>query len=100
MEKEKSSQLFYTIIYTFQMQTMVHLGKIANPATNKVERELDSAAMSIDIIEMLEDKTKGNLSEEESKYIQTVLTDLRLNYASEKNKPEEPEKKDSPEENK
>lgn len=97
MEKDKATQLFYSILYTFQMQTMIHLGKIPNPATNKTETDLEAAAMSIDIIEMLEEKTKGNLSEDENRFLQEALTNLRLNYAVEKNKPREAIPEEKPE---
>ena len=100
MEKDKSTQLFYTIVYTFQMQTLINLGKISNPATNKTETDLDAAAMSIDIIEMLEEKTKGNLTEDENRFLQEALTNLRLNYAAEKSKPPETGQEDKPEEKK
>jgi hypothetical protein len=94
MDKEKATGLFYSILYSFQMQTMIHLGKIANPVTNKTEKDLDAAAMSIDIIEMLELKTKGNLTEDENRFLQEALTNLRLNYAAEKDKPQETENKE------
>ncbi len=100
MDKEKATGLFYSILYSFQMQTMIHLGKIANPVTNKTEKDLDAAAMSIDIIEMLEAKTKGNLTEDENRFLQEALTNLRLNFAAEKEKPQEPEAKENTEEKK
>jgi predicted DNA-binding WGR domain protein len=100
MEKDKATQLFYTILYTFQMQTMINLGKIANPATNKTETDLDAAAMSIDIIEMIEEKTKGNLTEDENRFLKEALTNLRLNYTAERNKPQETQQEDKPEEKK
>jgi len=87
MDKEKSSQLFFSLIYSFQMQSMMHLGKIVNPVTNKTEKDLDSASMTIDMLEMLQDKTKGNISDDETKFLSEALTNLRLNFTAEKLNP-------------
>jgi hypothetical protein len=87
MDKEKSSQLFLSLIYSFQMQSMMHLGKIVNPVTNKTEKDLDSASMTIDMLEMLQEKTKGNISDDETKFLSEALTNLRLNFTAEKLNP-------------
>jgi len=87
MDKDKSSQLFFSLIYSFQMQSMMHLGKIVNPVTNKTEKDLDSASMTIDMLEMLQDKTKGNISDDETKFLSEALTNLRLNFTAEKLNP-------------
>jgi hypothetical protein len=89
MENDKYSQLFISLIYTFQMQAMMQMGKLKNPLTEKVERDLDAARLSIDMIEMLSEKTKSNISDDESRFLTQVLSDLRLNYVEESAKPEE-----------
>ncbi len=89
MIDDKNSQLFYSLIYTFQMQAMMQMGKLKNPLTEKVERDLDAARMSIDMIEMLKEKTKSNVSEDENRFLTQVLSDLRLNYVEESAKPED-----------
>jgi hypothetical protein len=99
MENEKLTQLFYSLIYSFQMQTWMSLGKIKNPVTDKVERDLNAAQMTIDIIDMIKEKTKNNLDEQESKFIEQVLADLKLNYVHESSRPDEP-KEEIKEENK
>ncbi len=86
MDSNKSSQLFFSLIYSYQMQVMMHLGKLANPMTNKIEKDLEAAAMMIDMVEMMQDKTKNNLNDEEKRFIETVLSDLRINYVEEKAK--------------
>ncbi len=78
---------FFALVLMFQQSVMLHLGKIANPATGKAARNLVQAKMSIDILEMLSKKTKGNLDKEEEKLISNVLADAQLNYASEAAKP-------------
>lgn len=95
MDKDKLSQLFYTLVSNYQLQTMVMLGKLTNPATNKIEKNLEIAEYFIDTLEMISEKTKGNLNEDEQRFLNETLTNLRLNYIEEKekqasNKTEEP----------
>jgi hypothetical protein len=71
------------------MQTWMHLGKLKNPISDKVERDLPAAQMSIDMIEMLGDKTKNNNTEEENKFVEQILADLKLNYVDEAGKKDE-----------
>ncbi len=56
-----------------------------NPVTNKIDRNLEQAKQSIDMLEMLRDKTKGNLSPESERLLSQFLSDLRLNYVDEVN---------------
>ena len=65
---------------------MQYMGKIKNPMSDKIEKDLQQAQFSIDIIEMLKDKTKGNLSDDEQKLLENVLGQLKLNYVDEVNK--------------
>jgi hypothetical protein len=74
---------FLQMISLFGTQAMVALGKIINPATGKTERHLPVAKMFIDTLEMLERKTRGNLSKDESRSLQATLTDLRMMYVEE-----------------
>ncbi|MBP9096160.1 MAG: DUF1844 domain-containing protein [Ignavibacteria bacterium] len=96
MDKDKSTQMFFSLIYSFQMQTMMHLGKIKNPVSDKIETDLQAAQATIDLIEMLSEKTKGNLAEEEKRFLDSALSDLKLNYVEESSKPAQPveDKKD------
>jgi hypothetical protein len=103
MEDDKLTQLFYSLVYSFQMQTWMSMGKIKNPVTDKVEKDLNAAQMTIDILDMLKEKTKNNLSEQESKFIEQILADLKLNYVHESSRPDEPKeetKEETQEENK
>lgn len=92
--KNLKEQLFLQLILMFQTAALQQMGKIMNPLTKKVERDLNQAKFSIDILEMIQDKTKGNLSQEEKKFLEHVLFELRMNYldevkAEEKKKEEE-----------
>lgn len=99
MDNDKLSHLFFSLIYSFQMQTMMSLGKIKNPVSDKIEKDLAAAQMTIDIIDMIKEKTKNNLSEQESKFIDQVLADLKLNYVHESSGKVE-DKEEQKEENK
>jgi hypothetical protein len=79
----ESGDLFRFFVMQHQMTSMVYLGKVVHPATGKIERNLDGARFSIDLLGMLEEKTRGNLTAEESKLLEQTLTNLRLNYIDE-----------------
>lgn len=86
MEKDKSSELFVALVYSLQMQAMMNLGKIKNPMTDKIEKNIEGAEVSIDMIDMLLHKSKEGFTDEEKKVLETVVSDLRLNYVEEKSK--------------
>lgn len=75
---------FLTLIASFATSGMIGLGKIPNPVTNEIEKNLDQAKSSIDMLMMLKDKTKGNLSNDEEKAITNAIADLQINYLQEK----------------
>ena len=78
-----SDQLFIQLLYIFHASAMQSMGKLKNPVTDQVERDLAQANQSIEMIEMLKEKTKGNISEELSRAVDAFLTELRLNYVDE-----------------
>ena len=82
-EHEKINTYLLSLIYSLSATAMHQLGKVSNPVTSKTEKDLDQARMSIDIIEMLNEKTKGNLTPEEEKLISSTLASLQLNYVYE-----------------
>ncbi|MFA5362561.1 MAG: DUF1844 domain-containing protein [Candidatus Omnitrophota bacterium] len=73
---------FNFFITTFSLQAAIALGEIANPVTNKKEENLSQAKFIIDTIAVLKDKTKGNLTGEESTLLENVLYELRMVYIS------------------
>ncbi len=83
--------LFMQIVMMFQGAAFQHMGKVMNPVTQKVERDLAQAKNAIDILGMLEAKTQGNLSENEKQLLEHALYELRMNYVDEANKEEAPE---------
>jgi hypothetical protein len=86
----KNEHLFAALVSGYATQAMVGLGKVANPLTGAIERDLDQARALIDLLEMLEAKTEGNRSDEESSFLRQTLSTLRLNFVDEKNKGETP----------
>ncbi len=92
MNEENKTQtreeLFFHLVFMFQTAALQQMGKLINPLTKQVERNLEQAKYSIDILELLQEKTKGNLTEEENKYLDNVLFDLRMNYLEEQKKEE------------
>ncbi|REJ83004.1 MAG: DUF1844 domain-containing protein [Bacteroidetes bacterium] len=81
-----NDQLFVQLLYIFHSSGMVALGKLKNPATDKIERNLEQAKHSIDMLEMLKVKSKGNLSDDLLRMMDTFLSELKLNYVDEFNK--------------
>lgn len=59
------------------------LGKVPNPLSGKIEKDITHANMTIELLQMLREKTKGNLTSEEDKLLSNTLADLQLNYADE-----------------
>jgi hypothetical protein len=72
---------FYTFVLSLASSAFVHLGDAPHPETGQsVEPNLAVAHQTIDIIAMLQDKTRGNVTPEEAKLLEHVLLDLRLRY--------------------
>lgn len=71
---------FSLFISTLGMQALMHFGEITNPLTKKKEEDLDQAKQTIDILQMLKVKTKGNLTEDESKVLDNLLYELQMKY--------------------
>jgi hypothetical protein len=86
--------LFFHLVFMFQTAALQQMGKLVNPITKKAESNLEQAKYSIDILELLQEKTKGNLKEEEEKYLENVLFELRMNYLEEVKKEKEPAKEE------
>ena len=80
-----NNELFMTLISSLASQAWIQLGKIKNPITDKIEKNLEAASMSIDMISMLQEKTKNNIEEYESNLLEKTLNDLRMNFVFEKN---------------
>lgn len=71
---------FSTFILSLSTSALVHLAELPDPISNEKKVNLPLAKQTIAIIEMLKEKTKGNLTEEEDQLIEDLLYDLRLKY--------------------
>jgi len=78
--------LFYQLVATFQDAAWQQLGKRVNPITQKIEQDFEQASLSIGMLDMLMEKTAGNLSDEESRFLRQAISDLKLNYVEEVSK--------------
>ena len=83
---KKEDQLFIHLVNTFVQSAWISLGKVKNPVSDELERNVEQASYYIDLLDMLQTKMKGNLSEWEEQYILHSLSELKLNYIDEKKK--------------
>jgi len=91
----KNTLLFRRLILTFQTAAIQQMGKLTDPITGKIMRNLEQASLSIDTLDMLMEKCKGNLDEDERSFLKHIISELKLNYVDEvgrsEQKPEESE---------
>ena len=90
----RSAALFLQLVLGLSQGGMIALGKLMNPVTRKIEVHLEAARDTIDTLEAIESRTRGNLEPDEARVLRQALTDLRLNYVEELKKsgsqPKEP----------
>jgi hypothetical protein len=77
---------FPSYVLSYYTQSLVLLGEVPNPYTNKKEEDLEAARHTVDILGMLKDKTKGNLTAEEDQLLESVLYEVRMKYMAKVNK--------------
>lgn len=75
---------FATFIFSLNSSVLVQLGLMDDPATGKKTKNLLLAKQTIDILGMLEEKTRGNLTKDEETMLKNILYDLRMIYVKEK----------------
>ena len=71
------------LVGTFQSSAWIALGKTKNPMTDKIERNLEQASYYIDLLDMLQSKTKGNVSEYEEQMLINTVSELKMNFIDE-----------------
>jgi len=71
---------FVSIVLPFYTQALIKLGQTENPMTQKKEEDLELAKRLIDILDLLKDKTKGNLAPEEEKFLTASIDQLKMIY--------------------
>ncbi len=78
---------FASFILSLATSALIHLGEEANPATGQTSVQLSQARQAIDLIALLEGKTKGNLTKEEEGLISQILFTLRMKFVEREKKP-------------
>ncbi len=71
---------FNTFLLGLASTALIHLGETPHPETGKAEKNLVLARQSMDLLSLLREKTRGNLTLEEEKFFDNLLADLRLRY--------------------
>lgn len=87
-DKSRNEYLFHHLVVMFQTLALQQLGKLMNPITGKMERDLQQARITIDMLQMIREKTAGNVTDREKGLLDGVLMDLQLNYIDELNRGE------------
>jgi len=77
---------FATFVVSLSSSVFIHLGLAPDPMTNETMRELPLAKQTIDILGMIQEKTRGNLTKEEGQLMESILYDLRMRYVEESKK--------------
>jgi len=83
---KQDEQLFAELIYIFHTAAMQALGKLKNPINGKFNKNLEQVKHSIDMLNMLKEKTTNNLSPELYRMLESFITEIKLNYVEEVNK--------------
>ena len=97
---EEMDMVFTQFISGLYTSTMQHLGKLMNPFTGQVDRNLDAAKHTIELVRMLKEKTKGNLTTKESDTLNNALSNMQMNYVDELERQERSPGKSAEEESK
>ena len=71
---------FVSLVVSLGSSALVHLGEIAEPGASAPTKNLSLARDTIDVLQVLKDKTKGNLDDDETKLLDALLFDLRTKY--------------------
>jgi hypothetical protein len=82
-DRGREAALFLQLLLGLQQAAMVALGKLMNPMSGKLERNLEAARNTIDTLAAIEARTRGNLESDEQRVLTQVLTDLRMNFLDE-----------------
>lgn len=77
---DKQDQLFSQLLYLLHHSAMQELGKITNPVNGEVNVNIKQAKQLVEMLKMLKEKTKGNLSDDMSKTQNMMLEELLINF--------------------
>ena len=77
---DEDGNLFSYVVDTFRSSASISMGKIEHPVTKKVDINLDQAKYYLDILSMLQKKTKNNLTEYEEQLLINIVSELNMNF--------------------
>ena len=80
MDKQMNQALFAHLMMSLAQSALLGMGKIVHPATGKAEVDLEGAQQAIDLLDMLKERTRGNLDAEEERALTQTLSMLQLNF--------------------
>jgi type III secretory pathway component EscR len=83
MAEDNHQVMFMQLVMQNQQMAMISLGKVKNPVSDRVEKNLEYAKISIDTLDMLIQKTKGNLSDYEEKFLTETVNQLKIIFVEE-----------------
>lgn len=78
---------FHNFVLSLYTSVLFNLGELANPVSDKREKDLEAAKQTIDILGMLREKTEGNLDSSEKELLDGVLSESRMKYVKESENP-------------
>ena len=93
MDENKNMQLFMGLCTSLVSQAWMQLGKIKKPMTDEINIDLNAASLTIDMLTMLKEKTKDNISDDEAKILDQSISELKMNFVVSKENEETPEEK-------
>ena len=85
-QPSREAAMFLQLILSLQQAAMMALGRLMNPVTGKLEKNLEQAKATIDTLGALESRTRGNLESDEQRVLTQVLGDLRMTFLNEQKK--------------
>lgn len=85
-QMSKHDATLFSLVMSLQSMAMVQLGKLANPQTGQIERDLEGARGTIDILDMLKAKCRDNTHDELVKMLDQMVMDLQMNFLDESRK--------------
>ena len=77
---DEDENLFSYVVDTFRSSASISMGKIEHPVTRKIDINLDQAKYYLDILSMLQKKTKNNLTEYEEQMLINIVSELKMNF--------------------
>jgi len=88
VDEKNTAQLFIQLVIQNQQMAMISLGKVKNPVSDTHDKNLEYSKISIDTLDMLIQKTKGNLSDYEEKFLTETVNQLKIIFVEESAKEE------------